>query len=468
MCNRMRKKGEITVFVSLLLAVLLFFFQACLKSAQMAYFRSQAQEALELAEYSVLSEYHKELWERYRLFYLDLGYGKGNEDAEYFKARLRGFLEENLPQGKVEELKVGEISRATDGRGLAYYEQAVSCMKQKMGVSLLEQFGEYETLGQQAVHLEEDYASANQEEQENLEDLRRRREEEEETYTPNPVSDIQSLGRGSILNLVLRDPSKISGKKAELSQSPSVRNCRAGAGPRGKYGAGAGNDVFFHAYLLEYHTNAVDFLAEKKETSPWLDYQMEYLIAGKDADIENLESICGRILALREGLNYAYLLTDGAKVAECEALAIALVGATLIPGLVEAVKQVLLLGWAFAESVLDVRMLLNGKRQAFWKSADTWKLSLEGALNLGDSLSGFDNREDDGGLVYKDYLGILLSVTGREKKTMRSLDVIEGVIRGGEGGKGFFIDQCTDSFWMETSLWNGQELSAKRWFCYEW
>ena len=41
----------------------------------------------------------------------------------------------------------------------------------------------------------------------------------------------------------------------------------------------------------------------------------------------------------------------------------------MIPGLVEAVKQMLLLAWAFAESVLDLRLLLNGKRVAFRKDA---------------------------------------------------------------------------------------------------
>lgn len=89
------------------------------------------------------------------------------------------------------------------------------------------------------------------------------------------------------------------------------------------------------------------------------------------------------MLAIREGMNYAYLLSDSGKVAECAALAAALVGVTLIPGLVEAVKQVLLLAWAFAESVLDVRLLLNGKRVAFQKDAATWKLSLSGAAGAG-------------------------------------------------------------------------------------
>lgn len=84
-----KNRGSVTVFVSLMLAVLLFFFQAGLQSARSAFLRSQAEEALELAEYSVLSEYHRELWERYGMFYLDLGYGGPGEDTGYLKQRLR-------------------------------------------------------------------------------------------------------------------------------------------------------------------------------------------------------------------------------------------------------------------------------------------------------------------------------------------------------------------------------------------
>lgn len=127
---------------------------------------------------------------------------------------------------------------------------------------------------------------------------------------------------------------------------------------------------------------------------------------------------------------------------------------TLIPGLVEAVKQVLLLAWAFAESVLDVRLLLNGKRVAFQKDAATWKLSLSGALELED-LSGLDEAEDADGLLYRDYLGILLTLTGREKRILRSLDAIEGVVRETDG-QWFYVDQCIDAFLIRTVVNGGQ------------
>lgn len=463
----MWKKGEITVFLSLLLSALLLLFQALFRSAEAAMLRSELQEALELAEHSVLSEYHRGLLEEYDLFYLDLGYGGGAEKTDYLNQRIRGFLEDNLTAGRVKAVETSGYARATDGRGEAYYEQAVSVMKQKTGLSILERFQEYEGYGEEAAKKESDYQEADRQETGNLEELNQRRQQEEGLETPNPVEHTESLKRGSILGMVVKSPEKVSGKKTDLTGAPSGRTLLTGSGPRGRNEPGAAQDALFLAYLMEHFTKAVDFLAEEAESGPWLDYQLEYLIAGKDTDIGNLESVCKRILAIREGMNYGYLLTDGAKVAECEALAIAMVGATLVPGLVEAVKQVLLLGWAFAESVVDVRMLLNGNKVAFYKNAGNWKTDLESTLERGD-LSGYDGREDAGGMDYGDYLGILLTLTGREKKIMRSLDAIEGTLRGEKGGSWFYVDQCVDGFQVKLSCRNGQELSAERTFCYEW
>lgn len=462
------KKGEVTVFLSLMMAVLLFFSQACLQSARLAFLRSQTQEALELAEYSVLSEYHRELFDRYGLIYVELGYGSGLEDTEYLEQRIRGFLNENLPRGSVTALEAWDFSRATDDRGMACYEQAVSYMKQKTGAAILDRLRFCEQWEKQAEEQSAAYEETKAREEKNLEGLRRRRETEEQVHTPDPVSSVNTLQGGSCLHLLLPDTGSVSGKKVILENMPSKRNCLIGSGARGIHEGSVGNDLFFHGYLLENLTNAVDFLAGETESSPWLDYQVEYLIGGKDTDIANLEAVCKRILAIREGVNYAYLLTDSAKQAECEALAIAMVGATMIPGLVEAVKQAFLLAWAFAESVADVRALLNGKKSAFWKGDGVWRTSLSGALDLQNSASGFDRGEDSGGLSYKDYLGMLLAPLGREKKTMRSLDVIEGVIQRLPGCGGFYIDQCTDGFRIRTILFNGKEWMSERTFCYEW
>lgn len=463
----MWKKGEITVFLSLALAVFLMVSEVCLRSAGYAVRRSELEEALELTEYSVLAEYERTLLERFGLFYLDLGYGTGQEDVAYLEQQAVFFMKQNLPAGRLLRLETDAMARATDGRGAGWYEQAVACIRNGTGLEALEEgLGKWQDYGKEAAEKSLEYEEADSRESSRLEELRRQREEEEQEGTPDPTAHTMELRRGSILHLVVQDTEKLSGKKAELSSAPSARSLSTGAGSRGRYPAGAQNDLYFHAYLQKYFTNAVDFLTEEKAVGVWLDYQLEYVIGGKDSDLENLEAVCARLLAVREGMNYACLLSDGGKQAECEALAAALVGVTLIPGLVEAVKQVLMLAWAFAESVLDVRILLNGDRTAFVKTGDNWRLSLTEALELGE-LSGYDGAEDPEGMDYQEYLEILLLMTGRDEKKMRGLDVLEGVVRETEK-RSFRMDLCTDGFRFRTDWVNGQELTAERWFCYEW
>ena len=245
----MWKKGEITVFVSLLMAVLLFFLQACLKSAHSAFLRSQTQEALELAEYSVLSEYHRELLSRYGLLYIDLGYGQAQEDTQYLKQRIRWFLSENLPKGRINALEAGDFARASDQKGAAFYEQAVAYEKHRTGAAMLERLKNCEKLGYEAEEQCRDYEGVRRQEQENLQEQQRRSTEAGEVSVPDPVSSGENLD-GGLLPLVLEHPEKVSGKKAVLSETPSMRTCLQGVGARGIHRGTAGNDLFFHECKL--------------------------------------------------------------------------------------------------------------------------------------------------------------------------------------------------------------------------
>ena len=51
-----------------------------------------------------------------------------------------------------------------------------------------------------------------------------------------------------------------------------------------------------------------DVYGKWKETSV-LKYQLEYLLSGKESDLENLESVAEQILWIREGINFTYLMS---------------------------------------------------------------------------------------------------------------------------------------------------------------
>ena len=69
-----------------------------------------------------------------------------------------------------------------------------------------------------------------------------------------------------------------------------------------------------------------------------------------------------RLLLIRDGLNMASIMSMPDKQAEAEALAIAMAGASVNPAIIEAVKYGILAAWAYVESVLDIRALLDGDK----------------------------------------------------------------------------------------------------------
>ena len=86
------------------------------------------------------------------------------------------------------------------------------------------------------------------------------------------------------------------------------------------------------------------------------------------------------MLAVREGLNLAFLLTNARMRGVAESVAYALVGGTGIYPLVLLTQFVLLAAWAFAESVADVRELFAGETVPVWKTESNWRTSVGGAV----------------------------------------------------------------------------------------
>ena len=73
----MKKKGSVTLFFSLFLAVLLVLIQIIFRSIQIAGGKVQAETGVEEGLYSVFAGYDRELLKRYHVFFLDGGYGTG-------------------------------------------------------------------------------------------------------------------------------------------------------------------------------------------------------------------------------------------------------------------------------------------------------------------------------------------------------------------------------------------------------
>ena len=169
-----------------------------------------------------------------------------------------------------------------------------------------------------------------------------------------------------------------------------------------------------------------------------LDYELEYLIHGLDTDQENLKGVVKELFLIREMANYGYLQTDTAKMAQAYGIATTLGAASGNPLVVETIKQGILIAWASAEALLDVRGLLAGKKIPMWKTSDTWTSDLS---CIGQYKTSFVTaKESEMGLTYEQYLVGLLYTKSDKVISERALDLIEGNIRLQEGYEEFCVD----------------------------
>ncbi len=115
--------GQITVFISMILMILFAFLCVLMESARTAGARWYLQMAASSAMDSVFSQYHRELWDRYRLLFAE--YESPKEIEQDFAGFLLPYLEtKNWYPMALEQTAAEEIVRATDGHG-AYLEKEI-------------------------------------------------------------------------------------------------------------------------------------------------------------------------------------------------------------------------------------------------------------------------------------------------------------------------------------------------------
>ena len=177
---------------------------------------------------------------------------------------------------------------------------------------------------------------------------------------------------------------------------------------------------------------------------------MEYILGGKGSDRENLEYVVQRLLAIRVVPNYIYLQSDSAKKAEARAMALTLCTLLAVPAITEAVMQALLFAWAFGESVVDIRALLDGRKVPLTKDRQSWQLQLSALSRLGEEGEWNSGQDSEKGLDYTDYIRILLFLQNTGQSARRSLNLMEQKLRTEKGFTWFRADYCITKIEFES------------------
>ena len=424
------KRGEITVFLSLVFILLLSFVMGILQVSVVQSSKSLSRLAADRAVYSLFGEYHQELLKSFHIFAIDGSFGTGRYEEENLIRRMHYYGTENM------EHEITAVQYLTDNSGQAFREQVLEYMEQKYGISLIERFA-----GVTSQWEEEEIQG------DNMQETKDRMKEQIESLTggeagqealnesgENPFGCLEQIEKNGILSIVMPEEMALSGGMVELEQQPSYRSLRHG---RGSFPARTDTDslsakLLFNEYILREFQNAA--MEEEAEN--------QYILSGKSSDKENLESVLMKIFLIRMAVNYSFLCGDSEKQNEAQAIASVVSAILLIPEASEGIKQAILAAWAAGESVMDLRALLSGKRAAVSKSAENWQLSAAALFRLGSDEDSYNGYDAEGGMTYEDYLRILLFLTDTEAVTMRTIDRVEENLVSEEKGRIFLADQC--------------------------
>lgn len=464
----MKRRGSITVFSALsimLVAQLLFAF---LEAARHREFEKVFQMNTDTVLESVFADYCSPLWETYRLLGVTAVDPDGNFSLRSKEAQLRSLTGDNLgSKGSIAlfsgvSLLTAEMTDAaftdyllmTDYGGKVYEQEVSAYMKENLVYetaktvynnyeAVKELKGSYSGSDESVKNAQDAVASAKEEANKTQPRMKkgsgRSIAEPAEAGTEtveeveNPLTAVTEAKRGGILSLVLSDQAKLSQEALSLENTVSHRKLNVGTKT-----LPADGDWYQKVLVNQYMVNYLScYTAEGQGRA--LNYELEYLIGGKAKDADNLRLVAIELLGIREVLNMAALMAMPEKQADALALATAMVGVTLNPVLIEVVKYGILAAWAFAESVLDVRALLEGGKIALIKNAADWTSNVH---NLPALLSGWSvSKSSSYGSSYSQYLSILLFFHNEDQIAMRAMDVQEATVRSRAGYENFQMDQ---------------------------
>lgn len=429
------KKASITVFLTLLLLLSASFFFALLETARLKGLGTKADIVSDAALESVFAEYQKEVYENYGLLMLDCAYGSGNFAIENVEKRLQEKNLNNLKQSEKElyginltECKMTGYQLLTDDGGNVFRHLAARTAQREALVQEVDDFAEEiqqkESLEQENGTVEERLEEANKtieeveqaKQAENTEekvgDISAQKPQEE---VKNPIEDANQWKKSAVLSLVIRDESQLSNKAIALEHTLEHRQKETGNLPV----QGAILEELWFVKYLETHMGSYRQISSNHA----LDYEWEYILNGESSDRDNLKETVKSLIMIREIANMGYLIQDQQKCIEAEELAVALMGWSMNPPVVDATKWGILAAWAYSESILDVRALLEGRRIAWIKNAEQWTTGIN---QTGEAVDGFAMAKDcENGWDYLKYLQFLICMKKDSAVNYRSMDIIE-------------------------------------------
>ncbi len=436
------RRGSITVFLALMLTCFFSAVFAYLEVARVKGLAANSEVSTMQSRDTVLASYNRDLWEDYHLMFWEVPDGDipGMSELESLQQsavegnRAAAGLHVNnyyvLPVHLSEVTTTG-YQLVTDDGGAAFRTQACEMIKLATAENAIDNLLTWisgEDLQEEETDLESEALGA----LESLESAAAAAEESgaETSDTAvadvsdsagikiqeNPLEWVRKVKNNGILAFVTTEQN-VSDKAIDTGGCIAKRTLSAGNTVASADGGALDNLVWFYLYLDEYF---YDFTESSEDHA--LDYELEYMIGGKGSDKENLKAVVRKLLLTREAANMLFLETNAVRKAEAASVALLLSSMVALPVLEPLVEQGILAAWAYAESISDVRILLEGGKVKLVKTEDQWHTDIK---SIASSVMSADGKQQKEGLSYSNYLQLLMRTVSKEKLTQRAMDIIE-------------------------------------------
>ena len=425
----MNNRGQITVFLSLILSALLLLGMFAVRICKFYNDKARACIAVNSAVSDIKSTYNGYIFEHYHILLFDkTDYGRG-------EAAVEEFLSENVRNNLDKDqnlvyVAITDFDLITDNNCEALKTQiedytAYAALDYGADAIMSKTGGEDAVMDDKVIEkMDTDVDDDNKTE----EDKEAKKKEEDD-----PRGFTKTVGKIGVVYFVAPEDLEINSDIVDLSECPSkslsviayFENLNDGFNSYSRLKKDLKKNTAWNnsiveagcslAYAKEVFNSAVD---QEKNDDTVFKFEMEYLICGRSSDYLNLKKTVNRICIIRFPINFTYLLTDTARMTRVKEIAYSLSFATAIP---EPILKYLIAGcWSYAEALSDVRILLDGKKIEFKKNKNNWNTDID---HLSESLK--EKKTGEGkGMSYEDYLLILISLN-MDSSYKRMLDIMQ-------------------------------------------
>lgn len=485
------EKGQITVFLSLLLIVLIGFSFVVVEGVSSYGASALGEDAVKNAGENVLANYDRELFNKYHIFFLDpreknyiLSDGKADV-AQYFSGN-------SFFNVFCNSLEMTEEVTAVEEDGLYLKHEIREWMKyrqeEKVKDTLKQLINNVKTNNadrkEYQNEAEEETGNIEQSEENKIEEDKEDKAEEEtvsqevqkERTTWKEIKEaLQLLTKTGILFYVSDHPEQLSRKSIPEGNLPSRAKKReqeehkveeflfSGSGLKGiksmlsvDFSINTNSTLWTKEnYIVPYIEECfLDYSEEGKGKKndvreQVLAYEKEYLIKGQPSDLDNLKRVANDILLLRFINNYIFTGRDAEIQSQVNIMASALTGVVGIPQTAKAVQMMLRAALSYGESLLELHTLFEGGEISLTKDRENWNLELKTMVKQLKEKKAVKKGKHN--ISYKDYLKVLLFMKGNSTiLCYRMMDIMQENIACKEAG--FLMENCLFSYKWKGSL----------------